>query len=116
MVYIPLFTRAEPHHRFPWFLHLRPSRGTSGDAPESWKKKVSNQKPRFSEFFHTWDWYIYLPGKVHLWKLSLIQEKCMVYILYVWYIYLHENHTLRIHTLPDSSRFDGPNPIPTIGL
>jgi len=24
--------------------------------------------------------------------------------------------TLRIHTLPDSSRFDGPNPIPTIGL
>ena len=25
-------------------------------------------------------------------------------------------YTLRIHTLPDSSRFDGPNPIPTIGL
>ena len=24
--------------------------------------------------------------------------------------------SLRIHTLPDSSRFDGPNPIPTIGL
>ena len=24
--------------------------------------------------------------------------------------------TLRIHTLPDPSRFDGPNPIPTIGL
>ena len=24
--------------------------------------------------------------------------------------------TLRIHTLPENSRFDGPNPIPTIGL
>ena len=93
--YIPLFTRA-----YPIIDLLVPSFQGLAEVlvvmhQSLGKKKVSNQKPRFSEFVHTWDWYIYLPGKVHLWKLSLIQEKCMVY---VWYIYLHENQTLRIHT------------------